>query len=99
MPKNILVNARELRANNRSKNREIHFLRDKIYKKNNDIIYHYNKFMKYETDSKIFEKKLNILSGFYADMWCKFMNVNNLYDELLEEFVDELIENEEIEEN
>ena len=81
MPKNILVNARELRANNRSKNREIHFLRDKIYKKNNDIIYHYNKFMKYKTTSIIFEKKLNILSSFYEDMWYKCTIVNKLYDD------------------
>lgn len=99
MPKNILVNSRELRANNRSKNREIHFLRDKIYKKNNDIIYYHNKFMKYKTTSIIFEKQLNTLYVFYADMWCKCTSVNKLYDDLLEEFVDELIENEEFEEN
>ena len=37
MPKNVLVNSRDLRANNRSNIREIYLLKSKIYKKNIDI--------------------------------------------------------------
>ena len=93
MPKNILVNARELRANNRTKDREIHFLKNKIYKKNTDIKYNYDKFVNCKRNTAIIEKKLNLLSGFYPDIWCQFISLKKLYDELLQEFVDELIEN------
>ena len=93
MPKNILVNSRDLRSNNRTKIREIYFLKNNIYKKNIDIAYHYKNYIKYKEESISLGNKINILFSIYNNIWENLMNVKKNYNELLDEYVDELIEN------
>lgn len=95
MPKNVLVNSRELRANNRSNIREIYLLKSKIYKKNIDIAYHYKNYIKYKEESISLGNKINILFSFYNNIWGNLVNVKKKYNELLDEYIDELIENDE----
>ncbi len=95
MPKNILVNARDLRLSNRNKNKEIRILKDIIYEKNVKISKYNKKNLEICVELEYIKKKYEVIDHIYNNLWCRFMNVKRNYEELLGEFVEELIENEE----
>ena len=102
MPKYKLINCREERAKNRDFIRQKIEFKKSIFKKNETIIDLRKEVLKYRDLYSGIEEAFNFSYSAYTDLYKMFSNTSNKYkkiitdyNQLLDEYLEELIENEE----